>query len=114
MERGGDPLVTDRLLISRVGPRHLRVAGELDIASSPALAEELQGLVGSGKGPVILELADLTFLDSTGLRVLIDAAQKLGESGDLVLRNPTRAATEVLEIAGVVEAASNLVIERDD
>lgn len=106
--------MTDRLLISRVGPRRLRVAGELDMASSPALAEELRGLVGSGEGPVILELADLTFLDSTGLRVLIDAAQKLGESGDLVLRNPTRAATEVLEIAGVVKAASNLVIERDD
>ena len=84
------------------------------MASSPTLAEELQKAASSGEGSVILEVSELTFTDSTGLRVLIDVAQQLGDSGRLVLRNPTRAVTEVLEIAGVVAAAPNLVIERDD
>lgn len=106
--------MTDRLRIRRAGPRCLRVAGELDMASSPTLAEELQKAASSGEGSVILEVSELTFIDSTGLRVLIEFAGQLGESGDLILRNPTRAVTEVLEIAGVVAAAANLIIERDD
>lgn len=84
------------------------------MASSPTLAEELQKAASSGEGSVILEVSELTFTDSTGLRVLIEFAQQLGESGDLILRNPTRAVTEVLEIAGIVAAAPNLIIERDD
>lgn len=106
--------MTDRLRVSPAGPRRLKVAGELDMATTPALAAELQRVASSGGGPVILELSELTFTDSTGLRVLIEVAQQLGDSGELVLRNPTRAVTELLEIAGVVAAAPNLVIEQDD
>jgi len=106
--------VTERLRIARVGPRRLRVAGELDMSTSPELAGELERIAGSGEGAVTLELDELTFLDSTGLRALIEGAMRLGGSGDLVLRNPTRAVMEVLGIAGVVEAASNIVVERDD
>lgn len=111
----GDPLVTIRLRITRPGPRRLRVAGELDMSSSPALAEELRRVAEEGEeGAVTLELSELTFLDSTGLRALIEASRLLGASGDLVLRHPTRAVLEVLEIAGVEAAVPNLRVERAD
>lgn len=105
--------MANRVQIERAEPRLLRVSGELDLSSSPTLAEELREATASGEGPLVLEISELAFIDSTGLRVLIEAAQQLGESGDLVLRNPTRQVTEVLEIAGVREAAPNFVIERN-
>lgn len=105
--------MSDRVQIIRDAPRLVRVSGELDLASSPTLAAELEEAAASGEGPLILDVSDLTFIDSTGLRVLIDVAQRLGESGDLVLRNPTRPVMDVLEIAGVAGAAPNFVIERE-
>lgn len=105
--------MTDRVKIVHVAPRIVRVSGELDMASSPLLAEELRRLTGDGEGSLVLDVSGLTFIDSTGLRVLIDAAGRLGSSGRLVLRNPTRQVLDVLEIAGIAEAAPNFVIERD-
>ncbi|HEX6262182.1 MAG TPA: STAS domain-containing protein [Actinomycetota bacterium] len=105
--------MTDRVRIERAAPRLVRVSGELDMASSPELAEVLREIAGAGEGSLVLDLSDLSFIDSTGLRVLIDVAVQLGESGDLILRNPTRPVMEVLEIAGVAEAAPNFVVEAD-
>lgn len=83
------------------------------MSSSPALVEELRRVAEEGEeGAVTLELSELTFLDSTGLRALIEASRLLGTSGDLVLRHPTRAVLDVLEIAGVEAAAPNLRVER--
>lgn len=65
----------------RVDVRHepggtvIAVSGELDLASSPALEEELDRAFGSDEPVVILDLRQLEFMDSTGLSVLIRAHQ---------------------------------------
>jgi anti-anti-sigma factor len=51
------------------------IAGELDLASSPALEESLERVFASGAPVVILDLRELDFMDSTGLSVLIRAHQ---------------------------------------
>jgi anti-sigma B factor antagonist len=53
---------------------HVRVApsGELDIATTPELEWTLAELVDSGAGHVILDLRGLSFMDSTGLRLLLE------------------------------------------
>ncbi len=53
----------------------IAVSGELDLASSPALDEELDRVFGSNEQLVILDLRQLEFMDSTGLSVLIRAHQ---------------------------------------
>lgn len=58
----------------------VEAGGELDLAVSPALeaaltADELDG------GPVVLDLTELTFMDSSGLRVLLVAAERFVSSG---------------------------------
>ena len=45
--------------------------GELDISSSSELGHEVEQLVGSGFGHVLIDLRELVFIDSTGLRVLL-------------------------------------------
>lgn len=59
----------------------LRLLGELDLASSPALEEELDKVAGHAS--VVVDLRELQFIDSTGLSVLVKANQRASESGSL-------------------------------
>jgi anti-anti-sigma factor len=58
------------------------VAGELDLASAPALEDELEKLIGAGTtaGTVVIDLRQLEFIDSTGLSVLVKAHQRAQDS----------------------------------
>jgi anti-sigma B factor antagonist len=55
------------------------VTGEIDMATAPMLGRELTAAIESGDGPVVLDLTDVTFFDSSGLRVAIVAHRDLGE-----------------------------------
>ena len=55
--------------------------GELDLRTSPELEERLDRVWGSGAELVILDLRQIEFMDSTGLRVLLGAHQRAQESG---------------------------------
>jgi anti-anti-sigma factor len=59
----------------------LTVAGELDLASSPALEEELKRAYDAPTELVIVDLRGLEFMDSTGLNLLVKAHQQAEESG---------------------------------
>ena len=77
----------------------LRVAGDVDITTSEvlaaAIAETLRRRTG---GPLVLDLAGVTFLDSSGLTVLIGVVQR-GER--LVLRDPSDVVRRVVEASGL-------------
>lgn len=49
----------------------VRVGGELDMATSPQLDAFLQTVVDDGATRVVLDFADVTFMDSSGLGVLM-------------------------------------------
>lgn len=55
----------------------LTVAGELDVAASPHLSERLNQLIRQGSGDVIVDLSGVSFVDSTGLAVLLNALRRL-------------------------------------
>ena len=62
----------------RVGHRSvLAVSGELDIATSDTLREAVDGAIASGAAEVWVDLAQVQVLDSTGLRVLLGAHERL-------------------------------------
>ena len=62
------------------GATVIAVSGELDLASSPALQEELDR-VASDSTLLIIDLRELDFMDSTGLSVLVRAHQRAEEQG---------------------------------
>jgi anti-sigma B factor antagonist len=59
----------------------LALGGELDIASAPALDEQLEQAIGPDVAFVIVDLRALQFMDSTGLATMIRAWQAAREAG---------------------------------
>ena len=57
------------------------VTGEIDMATAPMLGNELTAAIETGDGSVVLDLVDVTFFDSSGLRVAIVAHRDLGDKG---------------------------------
>ncbi|HEY2653597.1 MAG TPA: STAS domain-containing protein [Solirubrobacteraceae bacterium] len=80
------------------------VSGELDLASSPALEQELERGVASKAEVVIVDLRNLEFMDSTGLSVLVRAHQRATESGQRfgVVRGPQQV-QRLLSLTGVAD-----------
>ena len=56
------------------------VTGEMDLATAPAVRSALQDAVPP-KGSMVLDLDGCTFLDSTGLHVLVEVQEQLARSG---------------------------------
>lgn len=92
------------------GGRVVTVRGELDLAAADQLWETLEPLLLPGV-LVVLDGTEMTFLDSSGLRVLLQA-HKRGESEGAVFRivAPQQAVQRVLDLAG----AAGYLNMRDD
>jgi anti-anti-sigma factor len=77
------------------------VEGELDGYTALMLAERLTDvIVQQGNLAVTIDLAGVSFLDSTGTAVLLSAHQSLRRrGGGLALRNPSRPVEKVLAIS---------------
>ena len=85
----------------------LRLTGELDVATAPRVRAELLSLVQRGACTVSIDMASLSFIDSSGLSVLVGGLKRLRESGgDLVLESPSANAMKVLEITGLTRVFS--------
>jgi len=70
----------------------LALRGELDVATVPRLAEPLREALAAGKTAVVIDLGELTFLDSTGLMVLLNGLRRVVRQGGnlaIVCTNPT-------------------------
>lgn len=57
------------------------VAGEVDLATSPLLRERLDAHLEAGRSSLILDLSGTTFLDSTGLGVLVNVLKRCRQAG---------------------------------
>jgi anti-sigma B factor antagonist len=96
-------------VVATAGPAsrtvELRVRGELDIASAPELAAALDALLTADHRVVVLDLADLSFLDCAGMRPIRSALSALRRrGGTLVIRHPQPLVERTLRLAGLDEA----------
>ena len=77
----------------------IALAGELDLASLPAVAGPLDELLGTEPQPVVLDLGGLSFLDSSGVAVLVRIANHFGQLRTRAVTQPVRRVIEVLGLA---------------
>jgi anti-anti-sigma factor len=76
-----------------------RLVGELDLSSVPTLTDALDEL--ETEGAVVLDLRELTFIDSSGIHAIF--TQALAREGKLVLANPSAEVVRTLEIMGITD-----------
>jgi anti-sigma B factor antagonist len=84
--------------------RLLRLTGELDLARVARFEQLLADGPSSEAETLVLDLRGVTFIDSSGLRALIMADQRVRAEGRhfVVVRGPDRV-NQVLEMTGVAE-----------
>ena len=88
-----------RLVVTELEGEHgLRLVGELDLSSSARLTDVLDPMLEQG-GDLVLDASDLTFMDSTGLQVLIRSTLTLGDRGTLVIRDPSNLVHSIISLA---------------
>lgn len=79
----------------------IAVSGELDIHTAPDLTEVLSPAIAAGQ-PVIVDLTDVTFMDSSGLSVFVTALKRAREAGTtLVLVVSEPRVMRVFSITGI-------------
>ena len=80
----------------------LFVAGELDAHSSPQLRTTLLELVAGDDHEVVVDLAGVSFCDSTGLGVLVGAHRRMAASDrTLAVQSPRPSVRHLLEVSGL-------------
>ncbi len=81
----------------------LRPQGRLDSETSPELKRQALEAIGRGGRRLLLDLRDLAYISSAGLRaVLVAAAEMTAAGGRLAIASPNPQVTEVFDISGFV------------
>ena len=99
-----DPaLLTVEFEGGEAGPLRAIVAGEIDFASAPAMQARIAAACDRARTrQLILDLAGVQFMDSSGLRVLLHLRRELAEEqGGLVLLGPTDDVRHILTLTGL-------------
>lgn len=98
------PSPQDRLQITvdEADPVTFVLAGDLDPHTSPYLQERIDETLAEDASTAVLDVGDVSFVDSAGLRVIADTHRRLmGAGGGLVLRNPSKGLEKLLSVTGL-------------
>ena len=80
----------------------VRVRGDLDLDTAPLLDRRLNELVDDGAREIVVDFGELTFMDMTGLTVLVRVLKRLrAGNGRIRLRSASQSVQKVLEITGL-------------
>ena len=81
-----------------------RASGELDAYTAPELRDALAALVEQGRSWIIADLTELTYLDSTGLGILVGTAKQCRQAGgDLAVACARKNLLRIFQISGTQE-----------
>jgi anti-sigma B factor antagonist len=82
----------------------LELHGELDLLGAPLLQKKIEQASGDARGILVLDLQELQFVDSAGLRVILMAHESARQQGqEFALTKGSEQVQRLLSIAGVDE-----------
>jgi len=80
----------------------LHLHGELDMATTPVLDQALTSALNNRATDLVVDLSCLTFMDSTGISMLLSAVQRSDQAGKAFrVRSPNRPVRKALRLTGV-------------
>lgn len=86
---------------------HLRLFGEIDMATAPVLEGWLQSAESNGNTAIVVDLEQVTFIDASGLRPFLGAAQRAIHSGrTFAITRAPAVVQRVLQITGTTHLLS--------
>ena len=90
----------------RTGAVHtLRLSGDLDLATTNRVEAELKRVEAGDARTIVIDLSDLTFINSTGVHLLVDASlRSRADATGLTLLRGSPTVQRVLQICGVEPA----------
>ncbi len=86
----------------------VQIAGRLDTITAPALDKTIREDIGDTQN-LVLDIKDIEYISSAGLRVLLAAQKKMQKNGSMKV---TGVCDEVMEVFEMTGFADILVIER--
>ena len=89
----------------------LRVKGEIDLATAEQFRASMEEAIAR-HSPVLVDMADVTFIDASGLRVILQAAESANGHGPLRLTHAARV-KRLFELVGLTEVQSLELRESD-
>ena len=91
-----------RLTLSATDERCLSAAGTIDSHTALELLEQLRSLGANDNAT--LDLGQVDFIDSSGLRTIVTSHQEFEQAGSqLVLKDPSESVKRLLEITGLLD-----------
>ena len=82
----------------------VKPTGRVDSQTAPRLAEELDGITNAGRHKIVIDMSEVEFMSSAGLRVLINTQKncKRFSRGEVVLAMVPQRIYDALDLAGFV------------
>jgi anti-sigma B factor antagonist len=97
-----DGVVWDLTVVRDGGTAALTASGDLDLDTAPRLLAEVQRQLAEDIDALVIDLASLAFVDSSGLGVLVACWRRSEAAGvAFQLVNPTEDVSMTLEITGL-------------
>lgn len=81
---------------------NVALEGRLDTTTAPQLESELKESLGGVK-ELVLDMANLQYISSAGLRVLLSAQKIMNKQGSMVIKNASDEIMEIFEVTGFVD-----------
>ncbi|WP_028509240.1 STAS domain-containing protein [Ruminococcus sp. NK3A76] len=78
------------------------LVGRLDTLSSPELEEKLEDML-EGVEKLVFDFAELRYISSAGLRVMLTAMQIMEDQGEMTVKNVCQDVMDVFEVTGFVD-----------
>lgn len=78
------------------------LSGRMDTTTAPQFEAELKASI-DGVEKLVLNFADLEYISSAGLRVVLSAQKIMNKQGEMVIRNVNEIVMEVFDITGFVD-----------
>ncbi len=82
----------------------VQASGRIDSFTAPQLADTLRQITDAGRFKIVLEMSNVTYVSSAGLRVLIDVQKTCRQlnRGEIILASVPQRIYETLDLAGFV------------
>ncbi|MBO7708933.1 MAG: STAS domain-containing protein [Lachnospiraceae bacterium] len=78
------------------------IGGRLDTTTAPALEAEIKQSI-DGVEKLVLDIKELDYISSAGLRVFLSAQKAMNKQGTMVVRNAGESVMDVFEVTGFTD-----------